>query len=130
MLEADKNLRNVVSARIPDIGADVIEGQRGADGNNVSLIKSKLPVVRQGQTITPITRPPSSDLARRIARKLVIYQRRGSEQSQLSALRKLDPKSDRVQLALAYAQENSTYDLSVEALAGRSRCLTQRPALP
>eukprot|EP01132_Coremiostelium_polycephalum_P019851 gene19851-23603_t len=39
-----------------------------------------------------------SDLARRIARKLVIAQRRGSEQSQLSALLELDPKSDRVQL--------------------------------
>ncbi|MEB0043148.1 MULTISPECIES: GlxA family transcriptional regulator [unclassified Pseudomonas] len=62
-----------------------------------------------------------SDLARRIARKLVIYQRRGSEQSQLSALLELDPKSDRVQLALAYARENLTYDLSVEALAAVAR---------
>ncbi|MGH8360156.1 MAG: GlxA family transcriptional regulator, partial [Pseudomonas sp.] len=62
-----------------------------------------------------------SDLARRIARKLVIAQRRGSEQSQLSALLELDPKSDRVQLALAYARENLTHDLSVEALAAVAR---------
>ena len=62
-----------------------------------------------------------SDLARRIARKLVIAQRRGSEQSQLSALLELDPKSDRVQLALAYARENLTHDLSVEALADVAR---------
>ncbi len=62
-----------------------------------------------------------SDLARRIARKLVIAQRRGSEQSQLSALLELDPKSDRIQLALAYARENLTHDLSVEALADVAR---------
>lgn len=61
------------------------------------------------------------DLARRIARKLVIAQRRGAEQSQLSALLELDPKSDRVQLALAYARENLRSDLSVEALADVAR---------
>jgi transcriptional regulator GlxA family with amidase domain len=61
------------------------------------------------------------DLARKIARKLVIYQRRGSEQSQLSALLELDPKSDRVQLAMAYARENLTADLSVDALAAVAR---------
>ncbi|MFK3794903.1 GlxA family transcriptional regulator [Pseudomonas sp. NPDC088444] len=61
------------------------------------------------------------DLARRVARKLVIYQRRGSEQSQLSALLELDPRSDRVQLAMAYARENLTEDLSVEALAAVAR---------
>jgi len=61
------------------------------------------------------------DLARRVARKLVVYQRRGSEHSQLSALLELDPKSDRVQLAMAYARENLTEDLSVEALAAVAR---------
>ncbi len=61
------------------------------------------------------------DLARQVARKLVIPQRRGSEQSQLSALLELDPKSDRVQLALAYARENLRDDLSVEALAAVAR---------
>ncbi len=62
-----------------------------------------------------------ADLARRIARKLVIYQRRSSEQSQFSALLELDPKSDRVQLAMGYARENLTEDLSVEALAAVAR---------
>ncbi|WP_213881838.1 GlxA family transcriptional regulator [Pseudomonas sp. dw_358] len=61
------------------------------------------------------------DLARQVARKLVIAQRRGSEQSQLSTLLELDPKSDRVQLALAYARENLREDLSVEALAAVAR---------
>jgi transcriptional regulator GlxA family with amidase domain len=62
-----------------------------------------------------------SDLARQVARKLVISQRRGSEQSQLSALLEMDPKSDRVQLALAYARENLRDDLSVEALSAVAR---------
>lgn len=60
-------------------------------------------------------------LARQVARKLVIAQRRGSEQSQLSALLELDPKSDRVRLALAYAREHLQGDLSVEALAAVAR---------
>jgi transcriptional regulator GlxA family with amidase domain len=51
----------------------------------------------------------------------VIYQRRGSERSKLSALLELDPKSDRVQLAMAYARENLTEDLLVEALAAVAR---------
>ncbi|MNY00430.1 HTH-type transcriptional regulator CdhR [compost metagenome] len=61
------------------------------------------------------------DLSRKIARKLVVYVRRGSEQSQLSAMLELDPRSDRVQLAMAYARENLTNDLSVEALAAVAR---------
>lgn len=61
------------------------------------------------------------DLARQVARKLVIAQRRGAEHSQLSALLEIDPKSDRVQLALAYARENLSSDLSVEALADVAR---------
>ncbi|GFM87679.1 transcriptional regulator [Pseudomonas cichorii] len=62
-----------------------------------------------------------SDLARQVARKLVIPQRRSSEQSQLSTLLELAPKSDRVQLVLAYARENLRSDLSVEALAEVAR---------
>jgi len=56
-------------------------------------------------------------LALTIARKLVIYQRRGGGQSQFSTLLELDAKSDRVQTALAYARENLAADLSVEVLA-------------
>jgi len=61
------------------------------------------------------------DLARRIARKLIIVQRRGAEQSQLSALLEIDPKSDRIQLVLAYARENLRSDLSIESLASVAR---------
>jgi transcriptional regulator GlxA family with amidase domain len=61
------------------------------------------------------------EVARMVARKLVIYQRRGGGQSQFSALLELDAKSDRVQMALAYAKENLASDLSVEALAEAAR---------
>ncbi len=57
------------------------------------------------------------ETARGVARKLVLYQRRGGGQSQFSALLELDARSDRVQMALAYAQENLASDLSVERLA-------------
>jgi transcriptional regulator GlxA family with amidase domain len=61
------------------------------------------------------------EVARMVARKLVIYQRRGGGQSQFSALLELDAKSDRVRMALAYAKENLGGDLSVEALAEAAR---------
>ncbi|GGP21621.1 GlxA family transcriptional regulator [Silvimonas iriomotensis] len=61
------------------------------------------------------------EMARMIARKLVVYQRRGGGQSQFSALLELDAKSDRVQMALAYAKENLGGDLSVETLADIAR---------
>ncbi len=57
------------------------------------------------------------DVALNIARKLVIYQRRGGGQSQFSTMLEMDAKSDRVQIALTYAKENLASDLSVESLA-------------
>ena len=61
------------------------------------------------------------EVALAIARKLVIYQRRGGGQSQFSTLLELDAKSDRVQTALTYAKENLASDLSVEVLADSAR---------
>ncbi|HEY5103203.1 MAG TPA: AraC family transcriptional regulator, partial [Steroidobacteraceae bacterium] len=46
------------------------------------------------------------ELARRVARKLVVYHRRAGGQSQFSALLALEPKSDRIQSALTYAKRN------------------------
>lgn len=60
-------------------------------------------------------------LARDVARKLVLYQRRGGGQSQFSALLELDAKSDRVQAVLAHARENLRGELSVESLAEVAR---------
>jgi transcriptional regulator GlxA family with amidase domain len=58
-----------------------------------------------------------SEVARRVARKLVVYHRRAGGQSQFSALLELEPKSDRIQIALDYARRNLHTPLSVEQLA-------------
>jgi len=47
-----------------------------------------------------------ADVARAVARQLVVYHRRAGGQSQFSALLELKPKSDRIQRALAYAKRN------------------------
>jgi transcriptional regulator GlxA family with amidase domain len=57
------------------------------------------------------------EVARDVAKKLVVYHRRAGGQSQFSALLELDPKSDRVQTALAWAKGHLREDLSVEQLA-------------
>jgi transcriptional regulator GlxA family with amidase domain len=58
-----------------------------------------------------------AELAKSVARKLVMYHRRGGGQSQFSALLELSPKSDRIQTALAYARENLHKPLTVPELA-------------
>jgi transcriptional regulator GlxA family with amidase domain len=58
-----------------------------------------------------------AELARNVARKLVVYHRRAGGQSQFSALLELEPKSDRIQAALSYAKRNLRGPLSVEELA-------------
>jgi transcriptional regulator GlxA family with amidase domain len=58
-----------------------------------------------------------ADLARAVAKKLVVYHRRAGGQSQFSALLEMEPKSDRIQSALAYAKRNLRTPLSVEQLA-------------
>jgi transcriptional regulator GlxA family with amidase domain len=60
-------------------------------------------------------------LAREVARKLVVYHRRAGGQSQFSALLDLEPKSDRIQSALAYARSNLTNELTVKELAEAAR---------
>src|SRR5258705_8443142 len=58
-----------------------------------------------------------ADVARAVARQLVVYHRRAGGQSQFSALLELEPKSDRIQSALAYAKRNLTSKLTVKQLA-------------
>jgi transcriptional regulator GlxA family with amidase domain len=57
------------------------------------------------------------ETARSVARKLVLYHRRAGGQSQFSALLELEPKSDRVQTALAYAKRHLHTALTVRQLA-------------
>ena len=57
------------------------------------------------------------DLARVVAQNLVVYHRRAGGQSQHSNLLKMSPKSDRIQNALTFAQQNLRTSLGVEKLA-------------
>lgn len=67
-----------------------------------------------------------AEIARSVARKLVVYHRRAGGQSQFSALLELAPKSDRIQTALAYAKENLHAPLSVEQLAEAAHLSTRQ----
>src|SRR5712672_2965003 len=58
-----------------------------------------------------------TEAARSVAKKLVVYHRRAGGQSQFSALLELEPKSDRIQRALAYAKRNLHTPLTVRQLA-------------
>ncbi|PRX31302.1 AraC family transcriptional regulator with amidase-like domain [Paraburkholderia sp. BL18I3N2] len=57
------------------------------------------------------------DVSRAVARKLVVYHRRAGGQSQFSTLLDLEPKSDRIQKAIDYANANLRNALTVEELA-------------
>lgn len=58
-----------------------------------------------------------ADVARRVAKKMVVYHRRAGGQSQFSTLLELAPQSDRIQKVLTYARAHLTTELSVEQLA-------------
>jgi len=58
-----------------------------------------------------------TDIARDVARNLVVYHRRAGGQSQFSAPLELEPKSDRIQSALTYARRNLDTPLTVGQLA-------------
>ena len=72
-----------------------------------------------------IERDMGEDIARATARNLVVYHRRTGGQSQHSAMLELDAKSDRVQMALAYARQNLREPLTLEKLA-EAACLGPR----
>jgi transcriptional regulator GlxA family with amidase domain len=57
------------------------------------------------------------DIARAVARMLVVYYRRPGGQLQYSSLLELDPDSDRIRRALSFAREHLSKPLSVERLA-------------
>jgi transcriptional regulator GlxA family with amidase domain len=58
-----------------------------------------------------------AEVARSVAHKLVMHQRRSGGQSQHSEMLELAPKSDRIQNALNYARQNLNRPLTVELLA-------------
>lgn len=64
-----------------------------------------------------IEKDHGQDVARSVARKVVVYHRRAGGRSQFSALLELEPKSDRIQRSIDYAKANLRGVLSVEELA-------------
>ncbi|MRW84497.1 helix-turn-helix domain-containing protein [Pseudoduganella sp. FT26W] len=59
------------------------------------------------------------EIARKVARAMVVYHRRTGGQSQFSALAEIEPSSDRVKEALLYARDNLRKELGVEELAAQ-----------
>jgi transcriptional regulator GlxA family with amidase domain len=57
------------------------------------------------------------EIARLVAKKMVVYHRRAGGQSQHSVLLELSPKSDRIQRALTFAKANLQRILSVDQFA-------------
>ena len=57
------------------------------------------------------------ELAREVSRELVVYHRRSGGQSQFSPLSQMEPESDRIRLALAFARDHLPEPLGVERLA-------------
>ena len=58
-----------------------------------------------------------NDVARTVAHKMVMHQRRSGGQTQHSELLQLSPRSDRIQNVLSYARKNLHRAVSVEELA-------------
>lgn len=61
------------------------------------------------------------ELARQVSRELVVYHRRPGGQSQFSALSQMEPESDRMRVALAFAREHLSESLPIERLAEAAR---------
>ena len=64
-----------------------------------------------------VERDVGPELARTVAKQMVVHQRRSGGQSQFSALLELEPKPDRIQNALEFARKNLHSELTVENLA-------------
>lgn len=58
-----------------------------------------------------------AEIAKKIARMMIVYHKRTGGQSQFSALSDLEPSSDRIKDALRFARENLHKDLTVDDLA-------------
>ncbi|MBP0600837.1 GlxA family transcriptional regulator [Herbaspirillum sp. LeCh32-8] len=65
------------------------------------------------------------ELAKAVARELVVFHRRPGGQSQFSALQDMDGGSDRIRTALTFARENLHQELTVDILA-EVACLSRR----
>ncbi len=64
-----------------------------------------------------VEKDAGSEVAREVAKSLVVYHRRAGGQAQFSALLDLEPRSDRIRAALDFARQNLQRELSVDQLA-------------
>jgi transcriptional regulator GlxA family with amidase domain len=99
--------------RFPNVNLDedrifIIDGSIWTSAGCTACIDLCLAMVEQDA---------GKDLARSVARELVMYHRRAGGQTQHSALLELEPKSDRIQRSLEYARRNLHRPLTVEDLA-------------
>ncbi|MFT8814067.1 GlxA family transcriptional regulator [Acetobacter fabarum] len=60
-------------------------------------------------------------IARDVARELIVPYRRSGGQSQFSAMSQMEPESDRIRMALAFAREHLVEPLPIERLAEAAR---------
>jgi transcriptional regulator GlxA family with amidase domain len=67
--------------------------------------------------LTFVEKDLGPEVARSIAKQLVVYHRRSGGQTQFSAMLELEPKSDRIQSALAWAADHLSEDISIERMA-------------
>jgi transcriptional regulator GlxA family with amidase domain len=65
------------------------------------------------------------EVARKVARELVVYHRRSGGQSQFSAISQMEPESDRIRIALSFARDHLQENLPIERLADVA-CLSVR----
>jgi transcriptional regulator GlxA family with amidase domain len=68
-----------------------------------------------------IERDMGAEIARAVARLLVVPYRRPGGQSQFSAMSQMEPESDRIRIALNFAREHLAEALPVERLADAAR---------
>lgn len=61
------------------------------------------------------------EIAREVARELVVPYRRSGGQSQFSAMSQMEPESDRIRMALAFARDHLVEPLPIERLAEAAR---------
>ena len=102
-----------LQARYPDVKVDedrifIIDGPVWTSAGMSAGIDLALAMIEEDHGV---------DVARSVARKLVVYHRRAGGQSQFSALLELEPKSDRIQRALDHAKRHLRNSLSVDELA-------------
>lgn len=57
------------------------------------------------------------ELAREVARELVVYHRRAGGQSQFAPISQMEPESDRIRIALSFARDHLHESLPIERLA-------------